>query len=61
MNWYFSLDETSYYKIVSTFISNYINTTVMKERSLLKHFLKIGYDFNIFVDDCLSMFFTCFY
>jgi len=46
--------------MITAFVKSYLRTTVKKQRSLLKHFIAIGYDINLYVDQCFRTFFTAY-
>ena len=50
IRWHFTYEKGQYFKLLSTFVKSYLNTTVRKKRSVLLHMNKIGFDFTKFVD-----------
>lgn len=50
IRWHFTFEKGQYFRLLSTFIKSYLNTTVRKKRSVLLHMNKIGFDFNTYVD-----------
>lgn len=50
MRWHFTFEKNEYFKLLTTFIKSYLETTVMKKRSILKHLNEIGFDFSIYAD-----------
>ena len=51
IRWHFTYEKGQYFKLLSTFVKSYLNTTVRKKRSVLLHMNKIGFDFSKFVDN----------
>lgn len=50
IRWHLTYEKGQYFKLLSTFVKSYLNTTVRKKRSVLLHMNKIGFDFTNFVD-----------
>jgi hypothetical protein len=50
LRWHFTFERGQYFKLLSTFVRSYMDTTVRKKRSVLLHFNKIGFDFNRYID-----------
>lgn len=50
IRWHFTTEKTLYSKMLSTFITSYLETTYYKKRSILLHFKKISFDFSRYVD-----------
>jgi hypothetical protein len=43
IRWHFTMDKQDYFKLLTMFVKSYLNTTMRKKRSLLKHLNKIGF------------------
>lgn len=50
IRWHFTYEKGQYFKLLSTFVKSYLNTTVRKKRSVLLHMNNIGFDFTKYVD-----------
>lgn len=60
IRWHFTSNKEDYFKLLTTFIKSYLKTTVRGKRSILKHFNKIGFEFDAYVDACFKTFMTHF-
>ena len=50
IRWHFTFDKGQYFKLIRTFVTSYMKTTVRGKRSVLLHLNSINFDFNRFVD-----------
>jgi hypothetical protein len=41
LRWHFTFERGQYFRLLSTFVRSYMDTTVRKKRSVLLHFNKI--------------------
>jgi hypothetical protein len=60
IRWHFTFEKGQYFKLLSTFVRSYMNTTIRKKRSVLLHLNKINFDFNKLVDVSFRTLLTAF-
>lgn len=60
IRWHFTLEKSQYFKLLSTFVKSYMNTTIRGKRSILLHMNRIGFDFSKYVDTCFKSTLTYF-
>ncbi len=54
------MEKQEYFKLLTTFVKSYLNTTKRKKRSVLIHLNKIGFEFTKYVDVSFKTFLTRF-
>ncbi len=60
IRWHFTLEKHEYFKLLTTFVKSYLNTTKRKKRSVLIHLNKVGFEFTKYVDVSFKTFLTRF-
>lgn len=60
IRWHFTLEKQEYFKLLTTFVKSYLNTTKRKKRSVLIHLNKVGFEFTKYVDVSFKSFLTRF-
>lgn len=60
IRWHFTFEKNQYFKLLTTFVKSYLNTTRRKKRSILIHMKKIGFDFTKYVDTSFKTLGTAF-
>mmetsp|Transcript_18413 Transcript_18413/g.17532 ORF Transcript_18413/g.17532 Transcript_18413/m.17532 type:complete len:147 (+) Transcript_18413:468-908(+) len=60
IRWHFTMEKQEYFKLLTTFVKSYLNTTKRKKRSILIHLNKIGFSFTDYVDLSFKTFMTHF-
>ncbi len=60
MRWHLTCEKNEYFYLLTTFLKSYLNTTLRKKRSILKHLHSIDFDFSKYVDKSFKTFMTAF-
>jgi hypothetical protein len=46
IRWHFTFEKSQYFRLLTTFVKSYLNTTLRKKRSVLLHMKKINFEFS---------------